>query len=90
MSYFILEVLRKGFPDLRAEILDQIAEGDKVMTPKVSRGTHTGDFLGIAPTRKQVAFHVIDIIRLRDGKYAEHRGMSNIGDVAKDLRGDPD
>src|SRR4051812_25977607 len=47
MSYFILEVLRKGFPDIRAEILDQIAEGDTVATRKILHGTHSGDFLGI-------------------------------------------
>jgi hypothetical protein len=31
---------RAAFPDFRATILDQIAEGDKVVTRKVFRGTH--------------------------------------------------
>lgn len=87
MRYFILEVLRKGFPDIRVEILDQIAEGDKVMTRKVLRGRHTGEFMGIPPTQKDVAIRVMDIIRLRDGKYAEHWGMSDLAEVAKGLRG---
>jgi predicted ester cyclase len=86
MGYFILEVLRKGFPDIRVEILDQIAEGDKVATRKILRGRHTGDFLGIPPTRKEVAIKVMDIVRLRDGKYAEHWGLSDIAEVAKQLR----
>ena len=87
MSYFIFEVLRKGFPDIRAEILDQIAEGDKVASRKILRGTHRGEFLGVPPTGKEVAINVTDIVRLRDDKYAEHWGMSDIGDVVKRLKG---
>lgn len=87
MSHFILDVLRKGFPDIRAEILDQIAEGDRVATRKVLRGRHTGEFLGIPPTGKEVAIKVIDIVRVRDGQYAEHWGLSDLADVVKELRG---
>jgi predicted ester cyclase len=86
MRYFLFEVLRKGFPDIRAEILDQIAEGDKVTTRKVLRGTHTGDFMGIAPTGREVSINVIDIIRLRDGKYAGHWAASDLAEVARALR----
>jgi predicted ester cyclase len=88
MSYFILEVLRKGFPDIRAEILDQIAEGDKVASRKILRGTHKGEFLGVPPTGKEVAINVTDIVRLRDGKYVEHWGLSDIGDVVRKLKGE--
>src|SRR5882724_8862957 len=70
MTYFILDVLRIGFPDIKVEIFDQVAEGDKVTTRKALHATHTGEFMGIAPTKKKVVIHVIDIIRLRDGKYA--------------------
>jgi predicted ester cyclase len=83
MSYFIMEVLRKGFSNITVEILDQIAEGDKVTTRKALHATHTGEFLGIPPSNKKVTIVVIDIIRLKDGKYAEHWGMSNLSDIAK-------
>jgi predicted ester cyclase len=86
MVLFILEILRKGFPDIQVEILDQIAEGDRVTTRKVLRGRHTGEFMGIPPTGKHVAIKVIDIIRLRDGKYAEHWGLSNLMEVMQELR----
>jgi len=85
MRYFIIDVLRKGFPDIKVEIFDQVAEGDKVTTRKALHATHTGEFMGIPPTNKQVTFLVIDIIRLQDGKYAEHWGMSNIPEVIKTL-----
>ena|SRR5437868_7415624 len=85
MRYFIIEVLRKGFPDITVEIFDQVAEGDKVVTRKALHATHTGEFIGISPTNKKVTFLVIDIIRLHNGKYAEHWGISNIPEVIKTL-----
>lgn len=79
-------VLRPAFPDLRVEVHDQIAEGDKVTTRKTIRGTHEGPLLGIAPTGKQVAIEVIDIIRLRDGQYVEHWGINTLSVVLAQLR----
>jgi predicted ester cyclase len=63
---------RAAFAGFRAEILDQIAEGDKVVTYKIFRGTHAGDFMGIAPTGRDVEIAVIDIVRVVDGRIAEH------------------
>ena len=85
MHHFILQVLRTGFPDIKVEILDQVAEGDRVTTRKVFHATHTGQFMGIPPSNKRVAIHVIDIIRLHQGMYAEHWGISNIPDVIREI-----
>ena len=41
--------------------------------------------MGIAPSNKKVSIHVIDIIRLSDGRYVEHWGMSNLADIVKEL-----
>lgn len=87
MRYFIWEVLRRGFPDVQVEILDQVAEGDRVTTRKLLHGTHTGEFMGIPASHKRVAIKVIDIIRLHQGQYAEHWGMSNIVEVMRELAG---
>ena len=86
MIHFILDVLRKGFPDIKVDILDQVAEGDRVTTRKALRGRHTGEFMGVPATGKEVSIKVIDIIRLRDGKYAEHWGLSNLMEVVQELR----
>ena len=61
-----------AFPDMHCMILDQVADGDKVVTHKVFRGTHGGEFMGLAPTGRQVEFAVIDILRLDNGKVVEH------------------
>jgi predicted ester cyclase len=83
--YFLNEVLRKGFPNLRVEILEQVAEKDFVTTRKKIRATHTGEILGIKPTNKEVEIDVIDIIRLENGKYAEHWGQSNFSEILQTI-----
>ena len=61
-----------AFPDLHVTIQDQVAEGDKVVTHKLFQGTHQGTFMGVAPTGRPIAFAVIDILRLDNGKVVEH------------------
>ncbi len=83
MIFFIANVLRNGLTDIQVDILDQVSEGDKVTTRKIISGTHTGEFMGVPPSNKKIVINVIDIIRLQDGKYAEHWGLSNLSDVLK-------
>jgi steroid delta-isomerase-like uncharacterized protein len=65
--------LRQAFPDLRLEIADLIAEGDRVVTRIVGRGTHTGgEFLGLPPKGRAMDATSIDIFRLEGGQLAEH------------------
>jgi predicted ester cyclase len=44
--------LRRGFPDIRQIVEEMIAEDDKVVSRVTWRGTHTGEFQGVAPTGK--------------------------------------
>jgi serine phosphatase RsbU (regulator of sigma subunit) len=63
---------RAAFPDLRISIDEQIAEGDKVVTRVTFRGTHQGDFRGMAPTGKEVEIKGITIFRFSEkGKVVE-------------------
>ena len=66
---------RQAFPDFAATVLQQVAEGDLVVTRKVFRGTHRGELMGIPPTGRAVEINVIDIIRLEDGRIVEHWGI---------------
>jgi predicted ester cyclase len=44
----------KAFSDFHHEINDQYADGDRVITRITGYGKHTGEFLGIPPTGKDV------------------------------------
>lgn len=68
-----LTVFRTGFPDLHFTIEDLIAEGDKVAMRFAFRGTHNGEFQGIAPTGKQVSVTGIAVHRIVNGKIVEDR-----------------
>lgn len=60
-----------AFGDFHHEVVS-ISEGDKVASRVTGYGTHTGDFLGIPATGKQVSMSGITIHRVKDGKLAEH------------------
>jgi predicted ester cyclase len=62
---------RRGFPDVTSTIEDLIAEGDKVVARWRSRATHRGDYMGIAPSGKEVEFTGISIYRIEGNKIAE-------------------
>lgn len=79
-------VLRPALEGLAVSIHDQIAEGDKVTTRKTISGRHTGTLLGLEATGKRVAIDVIDIVRVRDGRYVEHWGINTLSSVLAQLR----
>jgi predicted ester cyclase len=87
MLFTFNRVLRPAFPDLSVEIRDQVAEGDKVTTRKTIHGTHRGELFGISPTGKRIEIDVIDIVRLDNGRYAEHWGVNTLASVLSTLRG---
>ena len=66
--------LHAAFPDVRMDVEEMIAEGDKVVARVSVSGTHRGEFMGIAPTGNRVTIKGIDILRVADGKMVEHWG----------------
>jgi predicted ester cyclase len=85
--YFFNHLLKSAFPDLKVIIHDQVAEGDKVTTRKSFHATHQGEFLGVPATNKPVVMDVIDIIKLRDGKFIEHWGILDMQSVMAQITG---
>src|SRR5215217_5778532 len=61
-----------AFPDLHVSIEEQIAEGDKVVSHFTIRGTHQGEFRGLAPTGKEIELKGVTTFRLSpEGKVVE-------------------
>ncbi len=73
----IVRQLHEAFPDLTISIGDMLAEGDRVVTRFVQRGTHRGDLpwgphgTVMRASGKQVEFGGIAISRLAGGKVVE-------------------
>ncbi len=68
---------REAFPDLSITVEDVMAEGDRVAARVTMRGTHMGEFQGIAPTGKRVEVKAIDMFRISKGKIVEHWGHAD-------------
>lgn len=86
MIYFFNEILRPAMPDVNVTIHEQVAEGDLVTTRKTISGTHTGALLGIPATGRKIHIDVIDIVRVKDGKYFEHWGITSLPEVLSKLQ----
>ena len=62
----------QAFPDQRIEAMeDLIAVDDRVVARFSMTQTHRGEFMGIAPTGKQVTIELIEIDRIENGRIAE-------------------
>ena len=89
VKYFV-KTMRTAFPDIRVkEIEPVVAAGDMEACHTILTGTHRGELAGIPATGKSVEFDCTAIIRVENGKVAEHWGttdnlklMQQIGAVA--------
>jgi steroid delta-isomerase-like uncharacterized protein len=66
-----LERFLVGLPDLKLKIDDTVSEGEKLVVFWTMTGTHRGEFLGVPPTNKRVAFSGITINLIAEGKILE-------------------
>ncbi|MDA2811917.1 ester cyclase [Nocardiopsis sp. RSe5-2] len=71
-------MLLRAFPDIRVTVEDTIAEGDKIVVRNTVRGTHQGEYRGLAPTGRTVTYGEIFVVRFSEGKVAEAWGVVDI------------
>jgi hypothetical protein len=77
--------LHRAFPDLHITVEDLIAEGDKVVGRNSVTGTHEGEYMGLPPTGKSVAYSEIFIVRFVTGRIAETWGVVDVLSQMKQL-----
>lgn len=73
-----------GFPDMTIRLETVVAEDDLVSCVEVASGTHTGNFMGTPATGRKVEARAAHVLRIVDGKVAEHwavRDMSPFADL---------
>jgi predicted ester cyclase len=76
---------RSVFPDWIEQIVDIIAQGDRVVTRWISRGTHKGDFYGYPPTGNQVTVAEAAVFRIDNLKIVEQWGLPDQMSLVKQL-----
>ena len=75
----------QAIPDARAEVLDVVAEGDKVVVLDRFGGTHRGDFFGCLGMGDRIEWMTIHIYTIRDGKVLEDAVMTDARAIMKQL-----
>ncbi|MGJ4931129.1 ester cyclase [Bradyrhizobium sp. HKCCYLS2038] len=74
------DALMPAFPDMKLDLLDLVAEEDKVLVRLVIHATHTGPFGPMAPTGKPIRVAVLDLFKIQDGVLVEHWAqLDNLG-----------
>jgi steroid delta-isomerase-like uncharacterized protein len=76
---------RTSFPDWNEQIVDIVAEGDRVAIRFRSRGTQKREFNGIPPTGRKVDIFEVAIFRLENGRMAEQWGFPDIMGLRQQL-----
>jgi hypothetical protein len=78
-------VLLAAFPDLHLTVEDLIGEDDKVVARIVCTGTHLGDYMGLQPSGKSIAWDEIFIFRFGNGRVVETWGVVDVFSQMKQL-----
>ncbi|MDQ3655197.1 MAG: ester cyclase [Chloroflexota bacterium] len=69
---------QESFPDMRMEVIDLIAEGDRVAGRFTCSATHLGEWLGHPPTgRRFEAVDEVSIFRFHGGRIVETWGIED-------------
>jgi predicted ester cyclase len=64
--------VKKAFPDFRAEVQQQLTQGDRVASHWVFSGTHQGNLFGVPPTGNTVRFQNLSIARVIEQKVVQY------------------
>jgi steroid delta-isomerase-like uncharacterized protein len=74
---FFVETMRGAFSDLKASVGPSVESGDMAAAEVTITGKHTGEFLGVPASNKSFEIQTVDIVRIEDGKCAEHWGVTD-------------
>jgi predicted ester cyclase len=67
--------LRQSFANLSFEILETLAEDDRVVVVAIMHGTHAGEFQSSLPTGKTIQQRQVHLFRLRAGRIVQHQAQ---------------
>lgn len=79
--------IKKGLPDMKWEVLEVIAAGDRIIVRGQGSGTPAGPFFGVPHTGRSFKVMSIDIHTLRDGKIAYTHHLEDWAGAIRQLTG---
>jgi predicted ester cyclase len=71
------EQFGKSFTDIEREVIETIVTPTHLITIMNLSGTHTGEFLGHAPTGKRFTVRNVQVLGFRDGKASDRWGSTD-------------
>ncbi len=74
-----------AFSDRGIHIVQQVAEGDRVVTHLHTTGQHSEPFMGMPATGRHVSLATIRIDRMQNGKIAEHWSVADMAGLMQQL-----
>lgn len=85
-----LTAARAAFPDIRIDVLSQLAEDDFTATRFRVRGTHEGEFMGIEATGRPISVEGTTIQRMAGDRIAESWSNWDVIGLMADLGAVPE
>jgi predicted ester cyclase len=74
---FFVNAVRGAFSDIKATVGESLESGDLASAQVTITARHTGDWMGVPASDRSLEIEAIDIIRIEDGKCAEHWGVTD-------------
>jgi steroid delta-isomerase-like uncharacterized protein len=87
--YPFFDRIHACFTEIRTEVHDSIAEGDKLCFRWSFRAKHTGEGLGVPPTGAHVHVTGMAIIRVQNGKMVEGWQNWDMMGLMQQIQGQP-
>lgn len=77
--------MRSAFPDLKVEPVEVAGTDDHVAMRYTIRGTHEGEFQGVAPTGRSFKVSALQLARFENGRCVERWGSTDELGMMKQL-----
>lgn len=81
----LVRMWRSAFPDLQMTVEERFVDGNTIIDRFHVQGTHEGEFLGVAPTGREVDVTTIGFHYMEDGKCVADFAMSDMFGLLEQL-----
>lgn len=82
-----VDAFRASLTDIDISVQEVIVDDNTIVVRGQWSGTHTGSFLGVAPTGKRVSFRTVDIHHVRNGQLVSTRHLEDLFGAYAQLTG---